>query len=96
MDRIQVLHNPSIPPSILHCTSMKNEGALMHSCLEIGPIQGIIIVFQPPVTTNYMVRPGQPPKLVEVISELGIFGYVIGLAKILYKKTLTRLQSFKN
>ena len=35
-------------------------------------------VFQPPVTTNYMVRPGQPPKLVEVISELGIFGYVIG------------------
>jgi len=33
---------------------------------------------QPPVTTNYMVRPGQPPKLVEVISELGIFGYVIG------------------
>merc|ERR1719323_355735 len=33
---------------------------------------------QPPVTSNYMVRPGQPPKLVDVISELGIFGYVIG------------------
>ena len=34
---------------------------------------------QPPVTTNYMVRPdGQPAKLVDVISELGIFGYVIG------------------
>ena len=25
-----------------------------------------------------MVRPGQPARLVEVISELGIFGYVIG------------------
>ena len=33
---------------------------------------------QPPVTTNYMVRPGQNAKLVDVISELGIFGYVIG------------------
>ena len=34
---------------------------------------------QPPVTTNYMVRPGQKAaKLVDVISELGIFGYVIG------------------
>eukprot|EP00092_Neocalanus_flemingeri_P109192 GFUD01140311.1.p1 GENE.GFUD01140311.1~~GFUD01140311.1.p1 ORF type:complete len:481 (-),score=153.63 GFUD01140311.1:166-1608(-) len=33
---------------------------------------------QPPVTTNYMVRPGQDAKLVNVISELGIFGYVIG------------------
>jgi len=33
---------------------------------------------QPPITTNYMVRPGQKPKLVNVISELGIFGYVIG------------------
>eukprot|EP00092_Neocalanus_flemingeri_P030197 GFUD01032776.1.p1 GENE.GFUD01032776.1~~GFUD01032776.1.p1 ORF type:complete len:483 (+),score=157.98 GFUD01032776.1:127-1575(+) len=33
---------------------------------------------QPPVTTNYMVRPGQEAKLVNVISELGIFGYVIG------------------
>ena len=34
---------------------------------------------QPPVTTNYMVRPGQAKaKLVDVISELGIFGYIIG------------------
>jgi len=32
----------------------------------------------PPVTTNYMVRPGAEPALVDVISELGIFGYVIG------------------
>ena len=32
----------------------------------------------PPSTKNYMVRPGQPPKLVDCISELGIFGYVIG------------------
>ena len=37
-----------------------------------------IDILQPPVTSNYMVRPGQPPKLVDVISELGIFGYVIG------------------
>jgi len=34
---------------------------------------------QPPITTNYMVRPGQEKaQLVDVISELGIFGYVIG------------------
>jgi glutathione synthetase len=33
---------------------------------------------QPPITTNYMVRPGQNAQLVDVISELGIFGYVIG------------------
>ena len=32
----------------------------------------------PPVTKNYMVRPGRDPMSVEVISELGIFGYVIG------------------
>jgi len=32
----------------------------------------------PPVTRNYMVRPGAEPQLVDVISELGIFGYVIG------------------
>ena len=33
---------------------------------------------QPPVTKNYMVRPGKDPMLVDVISELGIFGYVLG------------------
>ena len=27
---------------------------------------------------NYMVRPGAEPALVDVISELGIFGYVLG------------------
>ena len=33
----------------------------------------------PPKTTNYMVRPGwTEPKMTEVISELGIFGYIIG------------------
>lgn len=32
----------------------------------------------PPVTQNYMIRPGSEPKLVDCISELGIFGYVIG------------------
>ena len=30
---------------------------------------------------NYMVRPGAEPQLVDVISELGIFGYVIGDAE---------------
>ena len=33
---------------------------------------------KPTITTNYMVRPGQKAKLVDVISELGVFGYVIG------------------
>lgn len=33
----------------------------------------------PPKTMNYVVRPGQEKaELKEVISELGIFGYVIG------------------
>ena len=37
-----------------------------------------MVALQPPLTTNYMVRPGKDPELVDVISELGIFGYVIG------------------
>ena len=32
----------------------------------------------PPVTTNYMVRPGAETAMVDVISELGMFGYVLG------------------
>ena len=32
----------------------------------------------PPITTNYMVRPATPVRLVNCISELGIFGYIIG------------------
>jgi len=32
----------------------------------------------PPVSKNYMVRPGCQPEMVDVVSELGIFGYVIG------------------
>ena len=32
----------------------------------------------PPVTTNYMVRPGLGTTMVDVISELGMFGYVLG------------------
>lgn len=34
----------------------------------------------PPVTTGYMVRPNNPglPEIVELISELGIFGAIIG------------------
>ena len=33
---------------------------------------------QPPVTKNYMIRPGAKPLLANCVSELGIFGYVIG------------------
>ena len=33
----------------------------------------------PPITTNYVVRPGSSEaEMVQVISELGIFGYTIG------------------
>lgn len=32
----------------------------------------------PPLTTNYMVRPATPTRLVKCISGLGIFGYIIG------------------
>ena len=32
----------------------------------------------PPIIKNYMVRPGMEPMLADCISELGIFGYVIG------------------
>ncbi|XP_023333170.1 glutathione synthetase isoform X2 [Eurytemora carolleeae] len=35
-------------------------------------------MIEPPITTNYMVRPGEAPLLAKCISELGIFGYVIG------------------
>ena len=58
-------------------------------------IKEAINVFQPPVTTNYMVRPGQPPKLVEVISELGIFGYVIGLGEFPVSRICFVFQSFE-
>lgn len=34
----------------------------------------------PPISKGYIVRPGgsNPPKLVDVVSELGIFGVIIG------------------
>lgn len=32
----------------------------------------------PPVTTNYIVRPGSTVKLANVVSELGIFGVILG------------------
>lgn len=34
----------------------------------------------PPISQGYIVRPGgpNPPKLVDVVSELGIFGVIIG------------------
>lgn len=37
-------------------------------------------LIKPPVTKNYMVRPGGPevPSLVEVVSELGIYGALLG------------------
>ncbi|XP_058128316.1 glutathione synthetase-like isoform X2 [Anopheles ziemanni] len=43
----------------------------------------------PPLSTGYMIRPGgpTPPPLVQLVSELGIFGAVIGTKdKILYNK----------
>jgi len=43
----------------------------------------------PPIVKNYMVRPGMEPMLVDCISELGIFGYVIGTKnEILENKTV--------
>ncbi|KAK8752704.1 hypothetical protein OTU49_006997 [Cherax quadricarinatus] len=36
---------------------------------------------RPPVQQNYLVRSHEPVKLVEVVSELGIFGVVLGTAK---------------
>jgi glutathione synthase len=33
---------------------------------------------EPPVLNNYMIRANSEPKLTECISELGIFGYIIG------------------
>ncbi|XP_046802517.1 glutathione synthetase-like isoform X1 [Lucilia cuprina] len=37
-------------------------------------------LIQPPVTKGYMIRPGgpMPPPVVDVVSELGIFGVIIG------------------
>lgn len=34
----------------------------------------------PPVSKGYMIRPGDqlPPKIVDLVSELGIFGAIIG------------------
>jgi len=41
----------------------------------------------PPITKNYMVRPFAEPLLADCLSELGIFGYVIGTKdKILENK----------
>uniref|UniRef100_A0A182N092 Glutathione synthetase n=1 Tax=Anopheles dirus TaxID=7168 RepID=A0A182N092_9DIPT len=43
----------------------------------------------PPLSTGYLVRPGgpSPPPLVQLISELGIFGTIIGTKdKVLYNK----------
>ena len=35
-------------------------------------------MIKPPVLTNYMVRPGQEVMMVKCVSELGIFGSIIG------------------
>jgi len=35
-------------------------------------------MIKPPISTNYMVRPGQETKMVKCVSELGIFGSIIG------------------
>ena len=35
-------------------------------------------MIKPPILTNYMVRPGQEVSMVKTVSELGIFGSIIG------------------
>lgn len=35
-------------------------------------------VIQPPLLRNWMIRPGNAPLLVDTVSELGIFGVIIG------------------
>lgn len=43
----------------------------------------------PPISRSYMVRPGQkmPPPIVDMVSELGIFGAIIGNKdEIIYNK----------
>ena len=35
-------------------------------------------VIQPPLLRNWMIRPGSKPMLIDTISELGIFGVIIG------------------
>lgn len=43
----------------------------------------------PPISRNYMIRPGQEtsPTIVDLVSELGIFGAIIGTKdKIMYNK----------
>lgn len=35
-------------------------------------------VIQPPLLQNWMIRPGTEPMLVDTLSELGIFGVIIG------------------
>jgi glutathione synthase len=43
----------------------------------------------PPISQSYMIRPGMtmPPKVVDLVSELGIFGAIIGSKeKILYNQ----------
>ena len=75
MDRIQVnTKNCRSSCKLLHFMHTRRFSEQSHFRWNTDNID----IFQPPVTSNYMVRPGQPPKLVDVISELGIFGYVIG------------------
>lgn len=40
----------------------------------------------PPISKGYMVRPGvsSPPSIVDLVSELGIFGAVIGSVQFFY------------
>lgn len=33
---------------------------------------------RPPVVLGYVLRPGQPPLLADLVSELGIFGVILG------------------
>ena len=45
-------------------------------------------VIQPPLLRNYIVRPSNKPMLVDTVSELGIFGVVIGNGNEIYENTM--------
>ena len=38
-------------------------------------------IIQPPLLRNWMIRPGNQPMLVDTLSELGIFGVIVGDSK---------------
>ena len=43
---------------------------------------------RPPLLRNWMIRPGCKPQLDDTVSELGIFGVIIGDSKEIYHNTV--------